>query len=124
MQIVVTEPLRHILYKPVLCGGLLHRRHRTAFARQKLKADSPGAGKKVESVASFKIGQILNNVEYILTGKVGGRPRRDICRHIESPTSVFSSNYSHSIINFKSKGASWMSGPAFIIGAGTTRGIT
>ena len=114
-------------------GVTASRIYRTASARSRrmllspssrAKRHSTGPGKEVETARSLYVSDILYDIKNVFTRKVGGGSRCDICRHVETATSVFSSDYSHNGVTIKSKGARMASLPARNICGGNIEGMT
>lgn len=110
-EVVYAQLLGHLGYEALLCGCLLHGRGMGAAATQELECNGTGAGEKVESVGAFYVDDILDYIEYVLAGKIGSRPCRDVCGHVEASAAVFSSYYSHSGISTSGRGAKCVSIP-------------
>lgn len=105
VEIVRAKLFRHFLNESLLCRRLFDSRGGAAVAAEKLESDRARTGEEVERVGAFDIGYVLDDIEYILAGEIGSRASGDICRHVETPTAIFTSYYSHSGIRINGKGA-------------------
>ena len=122
VEIVGPERLCNFCYETLLYGGLFHRSHVSASAREQLEAHRSGSGEKVEGIDIFEIGVVVQHVENILTCKIGGGACSDVGGHVEAPTAVFSSNYSHNGSIMSGKGALKASMPALMAAEGKMSG--
>ncbi len=96
MQIVGAERLGRAPDKRALHAGARSTAVTSAASRERSSnVMAPVSSEQIERTDTFEIHQILDDVEYILAGEIGCRPRSDGCRHIKPPTSVFSSYDSH-----------------------------
>ena len=74
-----------------------HRGYAPRSARCKLIADRAGSREEVQHVALLEIQQIAEDVEEVLLGEIGRRPRPQVAGRVDGPALVFSAYYSHTI---------------------------
>lgn len=124
-QIVDGENRGHFADEIILRGGFFDGSHPRASARKKFESDGSRAREEVGRGRLFvKIHEVFEHVEDVFARKVGRRSRRYVGRHVETPASVFSSDYSHSGIITRSKGMESESVPARNIDDGNIIGMT
>ncbi len=104
-QIISTQTSTHLFDKPILCRSLLHRSNHAGATAEQFESHRPRSSKQIQSYRILQINQFFNDIKYIFPRKIRSGPGRNICRHIESAASVFSSNYPHCPVINKSKGA-------------------
>ena len=74
-----------------------HRGYAPRSARCELIADRAGSREEVQHVALLEIQQIAEDVEEVLLGEIGRRPRPQVAGRVDGPALVFSAYYSHTI---------------------------
>ena len=122
---IVRSKLAHNLADEIILRrGFLYTGDVSTFARQELQGYRSGAGKKVQRRGTLQINEIFDDVEDIFAGEVGGGPGGDIGGHVEAPTAVFASDYSHSEITEREKGARMAAALPWYAAAGNIAGIT
>lgn len=99
----VTEFFYYGAYEIVLYGSLFYGGDGGAAAGEKFKCDSSCPGEKIKCGGSFKVDEVFDNVEDVLTGKVGGGTCGDVSGYVEASTSVFSSDYSHELTDERNR---------------------
>ena len=87
----------HLADESGLCGRFLYGCDSRASARQEFERHGAGAGEEVECrrLVTFEVNEVLENVEDILAGEIGGRSCCYVGRYVEAPASEFSTDYAH-----------------------------
>ena len=81
----------------VVYGIDLDRGYAASSARCEFVTDGTRAGEEVQHVALLEIQQIAEDVEEVLLGEIGRRPRPQVAGRVDGPALVFSAYYSHTI---------------------------
>ena len=93
-----SEFLKTLLDETVMVSIHLHANHSAASSGKKLQGDAASAGEKVEGCGFFEIYILVKNIEDVLFGKVGSRPRLESAWNVEMSALVYSCNDAHGVI--------------------------
>lgn len=94
-MVFIAQRLHGLVDETGLCGSLFHRSDVRRASREQFQRYCACAGKEIKSPHALQIGHILDHIEDILLGEVGGGPRSYIGGHVEAASPVFSSDYAH-----------------------------
>ena len=107
-QVLLFQQAFHLANKVELRGSFLHTCPR----------------KQVKGSQAVEVNIVFKHVEYVFARKVGCGACGDVGWHIETPTAIFSSYYSHSARVNSSNGAATALSPRRMAAAGKMAGIT
>ena len=97
--------LLHLIYKGVVRRFTFYGYHSIAAARDELETDASRTGKEIQHIgALIEVDKVGKHIEQVLLGKVRCGACLERTRHIECAALIFSTDYSHEMRVWRSKG--------------------